>query len=302
MISIYRKNVEKNIREMTIHCQLHMNLSRLRTKTAMIFIVIIIVVAGIAGGSFLNLQLSSDSVENNAELSGYLYDSQTGIGLIDEVCVILDKVNSSSFEIQRFWPGDPDNRGYYNFSDLGPGTYSISLARSWVRYSLGDDEPEDYSWVGWDLSNRYYIDVNPGESVSYDIYLDFFCDKTWIGSIDNLRFFGSSTYVLGWGSDGNTNWFGNNTNLIGKEMTISVEWENTALTRTDFTIEICDLESSDEVNYEAGSQKESITWDLTADFFLYIQTCGYRDWIVSYNTFASIETKDIMYTIQWVIE
>ncbi|MHA2313163.1 MAG: hypothetical protein ACXADF_16875, partial [Candidatus Thorarchaeota archaeon] len=160
--------------------------------------------------------------------------------MIDEVCVILDKRNAY-FEKQYFWPGDPYNRGFYIFKDLSAGDYYITLARSWVIYNLGEEEPIDMSWVGWDLTGLYEIKVKPDETVSFDIYLDFFCDKTWEGSIDNLRLRGSGSGVMGWGYQDGANWFGDNENLIGKTMILDVVWTNTALTRTDFTIEICDL-------------------------------------------------------------
>ena len=215
--------------------------------------------------------------------------------------MVLQKENSS-FELQRFWPGDPDNRGFFNFSGLGPGTYSIYLARSWVMYNLGDHDPVDFSWVGWDLSGHHYIDVEPGESVTYDIYLDFFCDKSWPGAVDNLRLSGSGGTVFGWGSTDNTSWFGHTSNLIGKTMTIDVEWANTALTRTDFDIFICDLASAEDTQYEIGSQRESITWDLSEDYLDHLEECPYVSWRVRYNSLASIETSDISYTINLNIE
>ena len=85
-------------------------------------------------------------------------------------------------------------------------------------------------------------------------------------------------------------------------MTIDVEWVNTALTRTDFNIYICDLASAEDTQYEIGSQRESITWDLTEDYFDYLEECQYRDWRVSHDSLASIETSEISYTIHWEIE
>ena len=138
--------------------------------------------------------------------------------------------------------------------------------------------------------------------MTQDIYLDFSAYSTWQRSIDNpgLRGFGGT--IFGWGTSGEHDWLGNNSNLVGKNMTIEVVWENSAITRSDFTIYICDLTSTEDTHYEVGPQSESITWELTEEYFEYIITCQIRDWRIDVDSLPSPETSDILYTINWVIE
>jgi len=272
---------------------------KINRKIVSILIVICISIGVVSGGA-IYIYMTSNKNNEYASISGIIYDSNTSIGIINEICVILHKDDDSS-ELQRYWPNDTTNRGYYEFKGLKAGAYYISLSRSWVKVDL-ENPGNNYINGGWDLSEFYYFSLKAGENKVFDIELDFYSINYWNGSIDNIRIQGTIRLVVGWGTSGETNWFGDNTNLVGKNMELSVEWDNTILTRSDFTIHICDLKSSEEVYLDIGHQKETLTWDLTQEYFDYLKTCEYRDWRVTVESLPSIEIGDIHYSIVWIIK
>lgn len=263
-----------------------------KTAIASIFIVILIILSvTVLFGS------SEEQLQTNASISGHVYDKEFQIGIINEHCVVLNK-RSEFMELQRFWPSDPSNRGYYEFVNLTPGQYSIHLARSWVKVTLGD--PDDkYLEGGWISPGHIDIDVKAGASVVHDIHLDFYAAQNWTGSIDGLRLQSESGTLFGYSAD---DYLGDNSNLIGKTMTIEVSWSNSHITRSDFSIDIMDLYSSEQTNYDEGPQVEMISITLDEAFFKYEDDCNISDWMISVSSIPSPETSDIPYSIHWTIE
>ena len=64
---------------------------RMKKMTAIILVIILLIGGIAAGASVIIISTDGETENEDAEICGYIYDAQTGIGLIDEVCVILVK-------------------------------------------------------------------------------------------------------------------------------------------------------------------------------------------------------------------
>ena len=233
-----------------------------------------------------------------SSIEGYLIDSQTGIGLNNEFCVRLEQYGTEDNSIHRYWPNDSDNRGYFRFNNITPGKYRITLARSWTKVTLND--PNDrYIEGGWTIPESVEIEVSGERLIQINFSLDFHAYQIWNGNLRGIQILGSVQTVFGYSDD---NFFGDNTNLIGKTMTFSVYWNNSNLAHADFTVTIMDLVSSTEEQYEVGSQIEVLTIEIDEEFIEYEDQYELADWTVDARVLPSFDPEDIEYSIIWTIE
>jgi hypothetical protein len=259
-----------------------------------VVIVVVILIGAIISGIVIARSGPDKPRGSYGTICGTIFDELTEKGIINELAVILNAADIYGYEV--CWPDHPDYPGYFEFVDVTPGKYFLSFERSWVKISL--TEP-DAKWIegGWICPDSEVFEVKAGETIEMNFTFNFDAYFSATTNIDNLRIRGNYATIFGYGDD---SILINDRNLVGKDMTFSVTWENTLASRTDCTINVLDgLYTSDEQQYDQGSQIEVLEIEISPEF---LEQCrnGFT-WRVVARSLPSIQIQDIMVNINWTV-
>ena len=268
-------------------------------KLAAIIITIVLLISCLTVYGVIINNDSGDEKPAPASMYGRVTDADTGIGLIDEIAVILGTMGYM-YEYVTWPTKELDHRGYYRIDDIKPGDYYIWFSRSWVKIDLMDPDYNGDLKGGWIYPEPINITFKPGDRIEMNFSLEFNAWQEYHESVDNLRVRGEYVTVKGYNRGA---WFGHDSNLIGKTVSLVVTWENTVTTQADFTIEVMDFYQTTDSNYEIGPQREGLSFKFDEEYYneKKIEHNG-PDWRVYVRSLPSLDIRPIDVTINWTVK
>jgi hypothetical protein len=268
-----------------------------KRKQILTFGVVLILIISSSSAYLFHVWIVENSQEEAlGSIEGTVYDNISKLGINNEFCIQLFKPGFPGYPLRQ-WPEDPNHRGFYKFENLTPGCYTISFAKSYAKIMLNDPTWK-YIDGGYIYQNGTIVHVHPDERVIKDFYLDFYGHQSWTKDYRNLRLGMDHQSVFGYDD---YPWFGNDTNLYGKNMTLEVYWNNTVNSRVTFYFQVLDIAYNNETHYSPGQQQETLTIPLDKDFFVKKAQYQQADWRINVRSLPSISIRSIEFTIYWKI-